>query len=432
MRKWFSFAIVLALLVADNRVNATPQLSEPRTVAECLKVVQEHSDRQEEAAQKAGRKPDYRAYQAQAKELAKQYAARFKRQEVRGTDLLSLALLYLEASEPAQARAAIEQRLNEAKLSENDRAEALSTAVVVLTKTSPSVADIKLAEDYTARLDALSDAALKQKIAAHKRLGGYYNGNEIEEDKMLKHDVAVLELVGQLPPAERDIYARQNLSLYGRIATNYGNSGLIEKARETCQQGIAEAVRQKRTGPGYDRCAGLYALFGRPGAALKGTYWINAAPETKQLDFGGRVTLIQFTAHWCVPCRKSYPEILKLHQQFKERGLEIVMSTKLYGYYGVQEDLKPEEEFAANREHYLERYKLPFKIAVEPQVNMSDQTAASDVAWRETNEGKYFVSVFPQHVLLDKRGNVRQMLFGWSSANEARLKKMIVLLLQEK
>lgn len=107
------------------------------------------------------------------------------------------------------------------------------------------------------------------------------------------------------------------------------------------------------------------------------------------------------------------------------------MSTKLYGYYGARQDLKPEEEFAANREHYLERYQLPFKIAVEPQFDLFDK-AATDAAWRETNEGKYFVSVYPQHVLLDKRRNVRQILFGWSAVNETRLKQMIEQLLQER
>ncbi len=430
MHKWFSFAAVLMLVMVVGNVNATQQ-SEPRTVAEYLKAVQQYSDRQEEAAQKVGRRPDYRAYQAQAKELAKQYAARFKPQEVKGADLLSLALLYLEAGESAQARAAIEQRLNEATLAESDRAEALSTAVVVLTKASPSVEDLKLAEEYTARLDALSDAALKQRIAAHKRLGGYYSGNEIEDDKLLGHDTAVLGLVAQLPPAERETFARQNLSLYGRISTNYGNQGLIEKARETCRQGIAEAARQGRSETGYERCVELYSLLGRPGAPLKSAYWINVTPETKQLDLSGRVTLIQFTAHWCVPCRKSYPDLLKLHQQFQARGLEVVMSTKLYGYFGGRQDLKPEEEFAANREYYLERHKLPFKIAVEPQLDLSDQTAAADAAWRASNEGKYFVGVFPQHVLLDKRGIVRQILFGWGSANETRLMRMIEQLLQE-
>jgi hypothetical protein len=68
---------------------------------------------------------------------------------------------------------------------------------------------------------------------------------------------------------------------------------------------------------------------------------------------------------------------------------------------------------------------------VEPQLDLSDQTAAADAAWRASNEGKYFVGVFPQHVLLDKRGIVRQILFGWGAANETRLTRMIEQLLQE-
>lgn len=432
MHKCFSFVLVLTLLAAAGNGQMPPQ-SKPQTIAECLKAVQEYGDRQEEAARKAGRKPDYRAYAARAKELAKQYAARFKPQEVTGAGLLSLAMLYLEADQAALARAAIERRLNEAKLAEGDRAEALATAVVVLTKSSPGIEEIRLAEAYTARLDALSDAVLKQKIAAHKRLAGYYNANEVEEDKLLGHDTVVLKLVAQLPPAERENYARQNLSIYGRLSTNYGNRGLIEKAREVCRQGSAEALRQGRaeTRVTYDRCVELYSLLGRPGTPLKGAYWLNVAPETKQLDLGGRVTLVQFTAHWCAPCRKSYPALLKLHQQFQERGLEVVMSTKLYGYFAGRQDLKPEEEFIANREYYLEYHKLPFKIAVEPQFDLSEKEAAADAAWRETNEGKYFVGVFPQHVLLDRRGIVRQILFGWGPANEIRLTQMIEQLLKD-
>jgi thiol-disulfide isomerase/thioredoxin len=433
MRKGVSLVIICALLLTAGNAQ-TPQPSEPRTVAECLKAVQEYSNQQEAAARKAGRKPDYRAYAAQAKELAKQYAARFKLPDVSGADLLSLSLLYLEADEHKLARAAITRRLNEANLAEDDRAEALATAVVVLTRAAPGVEELKLAEEFTARLDALSDAVLKHKIAAHKRLGGYYNANEVEEEKLLGHDIATLKLVAQLPPAEHDKFARQNLSVYGRLATVYANRGLIEKAKETCRQGSVEAVRQGRPEArvGYDYCFERYSLLGRTGAPLKGAYWLNAAPETKQLDLRGRVTLLQFTAHWCVPCRKTYPALVKLNQQFKARGLDIVMSTQLYGYFAGQQDLKPEEELAAIREYYLERYKLPFKIAVEPQLELAARTAAEGAAWRETNEGKYFGGGYPQTFLLDKQGVVRQILFGWDPVVEARLSRMIEQLLKER
>jgi thiol-disulfide isomerase/thioredoxin len=433
MQKGISFTIVYALLmIAANA--GTLQQPEPQTVAECLQAVQRYTPRQEEAARIAGQKPNFRAYEAQAKELARQYAARFELQKLSGSDLLTLALLYVEAGEYELARTATRRRLDEANLGAGDRAEALATTVVVITKGAPGVEDLRLAEEFTAQLDALSDAALKHKIAAHKRLAGHYNSNDMEEEKLLMHDAAILKLVAQLPPEERDKYARQNLSVYGRLATTYANRGLIEKALETCRQGGEEALRQGRpeARTSYDRCIERYSLIGRPGAPLKGLYWLNVAPETKQLDLRGRVTLLQFTAHWCAPCRKSYPALLKINRQFKERGLDVVLSTQLYGYFAERQDLKPEEELAAIREYYVEHYKLPFRIAVEPQFDLSDKTAAAGAAWRETNEGKYFGGGYPRSVLFDKQGIVREILIGWDPASEARLFNMIERLLKDR
>lgn len=104
------------------------------------------------------------------------------------------------------------------------------------------------------------------------------------------------------------------------------------------------------------------------------------------------------------------------------------MATELYGYFDGRQDLKPEEEMAANREYYIERYKLPFKIAVEPQLDPAGRTAAA----RETNQGKYFLGGVPQSVLLDKQGIVRQILIGWDPANETRLTKQIERLLKDR
>jgi thiol-disulfide isomerase/thioredoxin len=433
MRQLFYSTIVFTLLLTLGKAQTPPQ-AEPPTIAECLKSVQEYSDRQEDAARKTGRKPDYRAYQAQAKELAKHYAVRFKVQEVNEADLPTLAQLYLEADEPVLARQAITRRLKSANMSEGARADALATAVVILTKGSPGVEDIRRAEEFTAGLDRLSDAVLKQKLAAHKRLAGYYGSDDIEEEKFLEHNITILKLVGQLPLEERDKYARQNLSVYDRLVTAYANRGLIEKALETARQGRAESLRQGRvaadgTTP-FDHSIARYSLLGQPGAPLEGAYWINAAPGTKQLDLRGRVTLIQFTAHWCVPCRKSYPGMLKLHQQFNRRGLDVIMSTQLYGYFAKRQDLKPEEEIAANREYYLGHHKLPFKIAVDPHLDLSDTTAA-EAARRGTNHGRYFVGGIPQIVLLDKQGFVRLILTGWSPDNERRTTRLIEQLLKE-
>jgi hypothetical protein len=105
------------------------------------------------------------------------------------------------------------------------------------------------------------------------------------------------------------------------------------------------------------------------------------------------------------------------------------MATELYGYFDRREDLKPEEEVAADRDYYIEHHKLPFKIAVESKMRTSEGKPAAEQS--ESNSMKYIVGGIPQIVLLDKQGVVRQILIGWDPANEARMTKLIEELLKE-
>ena len=41
-------------------------------------------------------------------------------------------------------------------------------------------------------------------------------------------------------------------------------------------------------------------------------------------DFRGQTILLDFWASWCGPCRKLSPDLVKLHEQFKERNFTIV------------------------------------------------------------------------------------------------------------
>jgi len=46
--------------------------------------------------------------------------------------------------------------------------------------------------------------------------------------------------------------------------------------------------------------------------------------EVKLADLKGKVVLVDFWATWCVPCIKVMPEIKKLHDEFHDRGFEII------------------------------------------------------------------------------------------------------------
>jgi len=106
-------------------------------------------------------------------------------------------------------------------------------------------------------------------------------------------------------------------------------------------------------------------------------------PDTQQRivklsDFHGKVILLEFWGSWCGPCRKANPELVKIYNEFKDKGFEIL---------GVGAEL--------NRELWLkaiEKDKLSWP-------NVSDIKG-------DKNEAAliYGVSYYPTNFLIDKNG----------------------------
>lgn len=44
----------------------------------------------------------------------------------------------------------------------------------------------------------------------------------------------------------------------------------------------------------------------------------------KLADYSGKVLVVNLWATWCGPCRSEIPELVKLYQEFRSRGLEVV------------------------------------------------------------------------------------------------------------
>jgi peroxiredoxin/YHS domain-containing protein len=99
----------------------------------------------------------------------------------------------------------------------------------------------------------------------------------------------------------------------------------------------------------------------------------------------GKVVLLDFWATWCVPCRKSMPELQALHAKYSSRGFTVL---------GVSID----EGGAARVKKFVASKKITYPIALD---------AGETPAWQA-----YRVKAVPAAYLIDRQGQVRAQWTG--------------------
>ena len=93
-----------------------------------------------------------------------------------------------------------------------------------------------------------------------------------------------------------------------------------------------------------------------------------------------KLTLIDFWASWCAPCRAEMPNVKKLYAQYHDKGLEI---------YGVSLD-----ENMVNWQNAVNQMKLPW-------IQVSDLKG-----WQSEGAGTYNIRAIPATVLIDQNGTI--------------------------
>lgn len=122
------------------------------------------------------------------------------------------------------------------------------------------------------------------------------------------------------------------------------------------------------------------AAFSEGGTAPEFTMNTPEGTPMSLSEFKGKITLVDFWASWCGPCRRENPHVLKLYQKYKDRGFDVL---------GVSLD--------SNKDRWLK--------AIE-----KDQLAWHHVSdlkkWKNAAAKLYGVRSIPHTVLLDREGKV--------------------------
>jgi thiol-disulfide isomerase/thioredoxin len=421
----------LFLLVAVALAQGQPMLlnGQPPTPEACVKAARDFV-MSEQRALKQVTGDAIRKIEADKETLAQKCAAQFNVATHPEQDLANLIALYGEAGQPAMAKAALDRALASRALTPTVRGNVLAQAVLTGLREPKSAERNARLEHYVDELDQLQGDLLDVKISAHARMNGYYRGDDID-DGIIKHSTWLMEQAAAFTPEQRAKYGMTIISAHINMAEAVAGRGDNPRAMTLLTAAKKNWSDIKNAGRMIDPVLARYSLVGTVGAPIAAPRWLNA-PANSTIAMPGSVTLLEFTAHWCGPCKESYPGVKRLLTKYGKRGFRVVMATELYGYFGSDRGLTPEVEFERDREYWAHE-GLNVPIAVSDQraapVRGPDGVVA---AVENPNDAAYKVGGIPQIHIIDKKGVIRLIMVGYDDANEASLAKLIEKLLKEK
>jgi peroxiredoxin len=117
----------------------------------------------------------------------------------------------------------------------------------------------------------------------------------------------------------------------------------------------------------------------------------------------GQVVLINFWATWCGPCRKEMPLLDQIYQRYKGLGFTLLA-------VNVEED-------SAGAVSWLKQTPVTFPVLFDRQNKVSKL---------------YEVTAMPSTVIVDRKGQVRFVHYGYTDGTENEYQDQIRTLIREK
>jgi thiol-disulfide isomerase/thioredoxin len=424
---------VAAFVIASAQQPAASPPALPDTPAACVQTVRDFIvKRQQQLRPPTGLTADIvRQVEKEKTELAQTCAEKFDLATIAVQELPGLADLYTEAQKPDQAKRALDRALAATDLPDADRAIVLAQAVRSGLREPKGPERNARLEAYVDELDRMPATVFDQKFTAHNAMNNYYRGDDIDAG-IIKHSTWIIDAAETFTPAMRQRLGMNIGSAYANLAEAWAGQGMTGKALELLQRGQTEWKDVPRVNDAYlSPIIDRLKLVGTPAAAISAPRWLNMPEGKTTIEMPGVVTLLEFTAHWCGPCKESYPGLKRLLAKYGPQGFRVVFATELYGYFGTERNLTPDAEFEKDREYFTEKEGFTAPIAVSDRP-VPEMVNGRPVYTPPKNLAAYKVGGIPQIQLIDRQGTIRLMMVGYDEANEPKLARLIEDLLKER
>ncbi len=125
----------------------------------------------------------------------------------------------------------------------------------------------------------------------------------------------------------------------------------------------------------------------------------------KLSDYANKVLVVNIWATWCGPCRQEMPELVKISNEYKARGVVVLGLATTYN----------EQNDANHVRDYIKQQNIPYKIIWD------DGTLAGPLV--QAVQGR---AVIPQSFVISKDGRIVKHFQGFSAASTPQLMRMAV------
>lgn len=239
------------------------------------------------------------------------------------------------------------------------------------------------------QMQQAQNAKLEEKIDNLTKVLEKHEADEAARIEELKAELAKIEAkvgpgVPQQPDPEKEREAAQKLGEINKAVTE----GNYEEAKKLLPEFMQKYSGTRAANAARSMVAEI-AVFGKDAPKeIKVQQWLSGKPVSLE---GSKPTLLVFWEYWCPHCKREVPNLQKMYDEYKDKGLKMVGLTRMSRNV-AEEDVKK----------FIEENKLTYSIGKESGEMASYFNVSGIPAAAIVKDGKIVWRGHPARIPQDK------------------------------